>query len=162
MIFIGYNTVNECPAEPMIPFYLMVSGAFSVFRTIWYFLEFWIFRRRMGLALFAYVDTIMCFTTACMASLYLFGLYWTLHIAWPNITDTKAFDYCDPSAYLLAFVTVVGVTILALFWCLCICVLAFQVVPVANVEINSMGIPVSIPPPPPQAEQVVIVYQEIV
>lgn len=132
MIYVGVYAIDECPAEPLIPFYLMISGGFSIFRTVWYFLELWIFRRQCGEALYDYVDTGMCFLTALMTTLYLFGLYWVLHVTWPNLEDPEAFNYCDPAAYLVAFVSVVGVLILAVFWCLCICVLAFQVVPVAN------------------------------
>lgn len=146
MIYIGFTSMEDCPAEPMIPIYLLASGSFSVFRTIWYFLEFWIFRRHLGMVLYDYVDTAMAITTACMASLYLFGLYWVLHIAWPNLTDPKSFNYCLPSAYILAFVTIIGILILIVFWCMCVCVLAFQVVPVVNEEFAYMGLPVSVPP----------------
>lgn len=157
MIYIGLTTVDYCPAEPMIPIYLLVTGSFSIFRTIWYCLEFWLMKRRIGMVLYDLLDTIMCISTAFMATIYLFGLYWVLHIVWPNMEDQNAFNYCDPVTYIFAFVTVVGILILVVFWCMCVCVLAFQVVPVVNEEIYHIGIPVSLPP---QANQVTIAVVE--
>lgn len=152
MIYFGYTKQEKCPVEPMIPIYLILSGSFSIFRTIWYFLEYWLFRRHLGVVLNDYVDSAMCITTALMATLYFFGLFWVLRVAWPNLENPRAFNYCDPTVYCLAFCTIMGVLILMLFWCMCICILAFQVVPVVNEEVAMLGIPVAVPPQPQEID----------
>lgn len=156
MIYIGVTKRDECPAEPMIPLYLIISGSFSIFRTIWYYLEIRLFRRHLAKVVSDCMDAAMCITAAFMTTLYLFGLYWVLHAAWPNITDPLAFNYCDPTAYLLAFITIVGLLILMLFWCTCICFLAFKVVPLVSEEIALIGIPVPVPHKPNSATIILI------
>lgn len=148
MIYVGFTTTDECPAGPMIPYYLIVSGGMSVLRTVWYFLEFWIFRRRIGFTAYNFIDNFVCAATAFMVTWYILGLYWVVSIAWPNLDDERDFNYCDPAAYLIAFVTLMGILVLLLIWCTCVCTLAFQVVPVVNERFAEVGIPVPVPPRP--------------
>lgn len=142
MIFIGFTTTNNCPAEPMIPIYLVISGIWSILRTIWYFLEFWLIRRHIGMIFRQFMKSAMCVMTAGMGTLYLLGLYWVLSAAWPNLDDIDAYNYCNPATYLLALATIVGILVLGMFWCLCICSLASRMVPVVNEDIIGIDIPV--------------------
>lgn len=146
MIYVGASRIEDCPVQPMLPVYLFITGAFSVFRSFWYFLEFWISRRKIGFVFYKFADNVVVMLTAFMATWYMFGLYWTLHVFWPNLESPSSTQYCDPAVYLIAFVTVIGILIILVFWCTCICFLAFQVVPVVNERISEMGIPVSVPP----------------
>lgn len=150
MVYVGASRINECPVQPMLPVYLFITGSFSVFRSFWYFLEFWISRRKVGFVFYRFADNVVVMLTAFMATWYLFGLYWTLNVFWPDLEYTRSPQYCDPAVYLMAFVTVIGILIILVFWCSCICFLAFQVVPVVNERISEMGIPVSVPPRAPR------------
>lgn len=163
MVYVGFTTTSDCPAEPMIPIYLTISGICSILRTIWYFLEVWLIRRRhIGLVFRQYINCALCVMTAGLATLYLLGIYWVISVAWPNLENIDAYNYCNPTTYLLAFVTVIGILVLITFWCLCICSLASQVVPVPgiNEEISAIDIPFAASPQPNTIAAITILVPE--
>ena len=130
MIYIGIANLGDCPVEPKIPVFLISTGVLMVVRTIWYFIDNFLIQLRFGDSFQTYIDRGTAMYSALLCTLYLFGLYWIFHVAWPNLEDPQKFSYCNPATYLLAFISVCGILVLLVFWFICIVVLAFKVIPV--------------------------------
>ncbi|XP_072168458.1 transmembrane protein 272-like [Diadema setosum] len=126
MIVIGSLYLYDCPAQRLIPIYLIVEGSFFIVKSIFdlkariqrqklpaeeqqeYKPPLWerIITRTVGTFLFAF---------------FICGNVWTYSIYRPNSLDPSAADYCHRTLYDFAFWNITGTyIIIAVFQCCCL------------------------------------------
>ncbi|XP_070552909.1 transmembrane protein 272-like [Ptychodera flava] len=120
MIVIGAIYKDQCPAEPYIPIFLIVSGTFTIVATLLSIFAGMMYQCQ----LICCGDEDECATVhSCMLCFY--GLIGIFMMAWfiagnvwiyrthePNYYDVEADDYCHKTLYLFSFWLLNGTYIL--------------------------------------------------
>ncbi|XP_042911588.1 transmembrane protein 272 isoform X4 [Parasteatoda tepidariorum] len=131
MVIIGTQYFGECPVEQFIPIYLIVGGAFGIFKNLLGYIarckknddeqEHIIHRSRDSI--------INCFLFAW----FITGCIWTYRVYEPEYEDITSPFYCNKTLYLFAFWLVTASFILSgLLTIFCTCFIVSSVV--TNIE----------------------------
>uniref|UniRef100_T1IPP8 Uncharacterized protein n=1 Tax=Strigamia maritima TaxID=126957 RepID=T1IPP8_STRMM len=88
MIAIGAIHINNCPAEPFIPIYMIVAGILFILRLNYRFAQFYLAYYR---EFFSQLPT---------------GSFWVYNIFKPNYYDSTSLIYCNKLVYLFAFIII--------------------------------------------------------
>lgn len=120
MIVIGSIHYNDCPAEPYIPLFLIVGGAFSVFK----YLIGVITRIRQGDSNsqeppqpHPAQSLITCF----LCGWFITGCVWVYRVYKPNFDDEESSSYCNETVYIFAFWLITTAYIFLGLFTSCIC-----------------------------------------
>ncbi|XP_041482486.1 transmembrane protein 272-like isoform X2 [Lytechinus variegatus] len=128
MITIGaIHSVLDCPAQPLIPDYLMVMGTLLLVKLVMYH-KAWLQRRQLeeggdqaGSTPSQFVSglgnliSLLCFACLIAGSVLVYLIYR------PNTTDSSSDDYCHPTLYYFAFWVSTAYCIFIALFCFCCC-----------------------------------------
>jgi len=121
MIVIGSIHFHDCPAEPYIPLFLIVGGAFSVFK----YLIGVITRIRQGDSNsqdnppqpHPAQSLITCF----LCGWFITGCVWVYRVYKPDFNENAGHNYCNETVYIFAFWLITTAYIFLGLFTSCIC-----------------------------------------
>jgi len=121
MIVIGSIHFHDCPAEPYIPLFLIVGGAFSVFK----YLIGVITRIRQGDSNsqdnppqpHPAQSLITCF----LCGWFITGCVWVYRVYKPDFNESAGHNYCNETVYIFAFWLITTAYIFLGLFTSCIC-----------------------------------------
>lgn len=118
-ISVGSVYFNDCPAQYLIPYYLIISGVAGLLLLIPSLLPCGN-REEPSILIHAFQSILGLFQTA----FFIAGNVWIYSIYAPNYTDTKASNYCHKGLYLYAFwITTLVYIFLGVFLVIGCCIL---------------------------------------
>ncbi|XP_068682007.1 transmembrane protein 272-like isoform X1 [Montipora foliosa] len=98
-IVLGVKYKDECPVEKMIPIYLIVYGAASLFASCCVCT----IRQRSGNNEERTVNPLQAVVQLFLTAWFVCGSVWVYSKYEPNYTDPGSADYCHKTLYLFAF-----------------------------------------------------------
>jgi len=141
MIVIGSVYFNDCPAEPYIPIFLIVGGAFSVFK---YLIGVLSRVRRVETRseqdpppthpAQSLITFFLCgwFITGCV---WVYRIYWPKSEPDPNSTGMLSQDYCNSVVYVFSFWLITTAYIFLGLFTSCICCFSILAVLLKRVDL---------------------------
>nr|CAH7748539.1 unnamed protein product [Callosobruchus chinensis] len=125
MVMVGLQAFGKCPAEPYIPFYLVVTGFLGCL------LEYIKTLRQWGGGKYANAIEVERMLNAALVTLFIFGTFWVNNVYLPSFDPNDGEKYCEPSAYMFAFAfnmsfCIVILTTLAISPCVRLCICYFR------------------------------------
>ncbi|GMT12197.1 hypothetical protein PFISCL1PPCAC_28798, partial [Pristionchus fissidentatus] len=124
-IVIGAVNVDNCPVQPMIPIYLIVTGALAILNSA---LKYYVDWRTMQAKPYKYELPIAISVFFVISGLFglvwlIFGMVWTFG-ANPGY-ETASPRYCDYWTYMVSYVNFIMLfALLAASCCCCVCTVA--------------------------------------
>lgn len=117
MIFYGVRRRDDCPVQPLLPVFLIVSGVFTLVIIILF-----LFKRIINHHLINTVIENVFFITSLATIIviwFILGNVWVFDIFWPNLRYRNLSGYCDRMVYILSFSIIIASHsfILTLFCC---------------------------------------------
>uniref|UniRef100_T1IYQ1 MARVEL domain-containing protein n=1 Tax=Strigamia maritima TaxID=126957 RepID=T1IYQ1_STRMM len=115
MIAIGAIHINNCPAEPFIPIYMIVAGILFILRLVIQFGNLLIEKYKNTISITLRIIDLLNFIWLIT------GSFWVYNIFKPNYYDSTSLIYCNKLVYLFAFI------IITLTYIVYFCLIVFSV-----------------------------------
>lgn len=112
MIFFGVMKIHDCPLNPLIPKFMIVTGATGLITTFLYLLAY-IFQRNINNSLLVFTSMLIAMTTLFTIIWNIVGSVWVFQ-QW-NYWNDQTLGRCHTESFMIAF------TYLIIYWITCPC-----------------------------------------